>query len=147
MNPIKCNLLIVEDDDVAAESIQRSLTKAGLPFSAVIAEDGLIALEILRGEHPEKKITNPVIVLLDLNMPRMDGFQFLRTIRSDEHLHSVVVFVLTTSSSDLDCAKAYNENIAGFMIKNSVGAHFVKLFALLNDYVEAVVLPDIRISN
>ena len=147
MKNTKCTLLIVEDDDVAAESIQRSLAKAGLPFSAVIAEDGLVALQILRGEHPTKKIANPLIVLLDLNMPRMDGFEFLHTIRNDQLLRSVVVFVLTTSSSDLDRTKAYNENIAGYMVKNSVGAQFSKLFKLLSDYIETVELPVLNISK
>jgi CheY-like chemotaxis protein len=139
MKNTKCNLLIVEDDDVAAESIQRSLAKAGLPFTAIIAGDGLEALHILRGQH--------LIVLLDLNMPIMDGFEFLQAIRNDQALRSVVVFVLTTSSSDLDRAKAYNENIAGYMVKNNVGAHFSKLFELLSDYVEAVELPILQISK
>jgi CheY-like chemotaxis protein len=147
MKNTKCNLLIVEDDDVAAESIQRSLAKAGLPFTAIIAGDGLEALHILRGQHPTKKVINPLIVLLDLNMPIMDGFEFLQAIRNDQALRSVVVFVLTTSSSDLDRAKAYNENIAGYMVKNNVGAHFSKLFELLSDYVEAVELPILQISK
>jgi len=147
MKNTKCNLLIVEDDDVAAESIQRSLMKADLPFTAVIAEDGLVALQILRGEHPTKKIANPLIVLLDLNMPKMDGFEFLHTIRNDQFLRPLVVFVLTTSSSDVDRRKAYNENIAGYMVKNSMGERFSKLFKLLSDYIETVELPILNISK
>lgn len=147
MNNLNCSLLIVEDDDVAAESIQKSLKKTGLPFSAVLAEDGLVALEILRGEHPTKKIAEPLIVLLDLNMPRMNGFEFLHTIRNDDLLRSLVVFVLTTSSSDMDRAQAYDENVAGYMVKNAVGAHFSKLFKLLDDYVAAVELPTLGIPK
>lgn len=139
------NLLIVEDDDVAAEAIQRSLRKSEASFIAIMAEDGVAALEILRGKHPEKKIATPLIVLLDLNMPRMNGFEFLEEVRADQRLSSLVVFVLTTSASDVDRSKAYQGNIAGYMIKDQVGPQFSKLFKLLSDYAETVVLPDIQI--
>lgn len=139
------NLLIVEDDDVAAEAIQRSLRKSETQFNAVIAEDGMVALDILRGKHPERKIANPLIVLLDINMPRMNGFEFLEEVRHDKSLKSLVVFVLTTSSSDMDRSRAYEENIAGYMTKDKVGPQFSKLFKLLSDYAETVLLPDISL--
>ncbi len=139
------NLLVVEDDDVAAEAIQRSLLKANTGFTATIAEDGLVALDILRGEHPDKTVHQPLIVLLDLNMPRMNGFEFLEAIRADKMLRSLVVFVLTTSGSDIDRAKAYDENIAGYMTKDKVGAKFSKLFDLLTHYTETVTLPDLAL--
>ncbi len=140
------NLLIVEDDDVAAEAIQRSLRKSETPFKAVVAEDGLVALDILRGKHAEKKIENPMIVLLDINMPRMNGFEFLEEVRNDKSLRSLVVFVLTTSSSDVDRSKAYQENIAGYMTKDKVGPQFGKLFKLLSDYADTVILPEIALA-
>lgn len=139
------NLLIVEDDDVAAEAIQRSLRKSETPFKAVVAEDGLVALDILRGKHAEKKVENPMIVLLDINMPRMNGFEFLEEVRNDKNLRSLVVFVLTTSSSDVDRSKAYQENIAGYMTKDKVGPQFSKLFKLLSDYADTVILPEIAL--
>lgn len=139
------NLLIVEDDDVAAEAIQRSLRKAETSFSATLAEDGLVALDILRGKHPDKKVAQPLIVLLDLNMPRMSGFEFLEAVRADEALRSLVVFVLTTSGSDMDRSKAYHENIAGYMTKDKVGPHFSKLFSLLSVYADTIILPELDI--
>jgi CheY-like chemotaxis protein len=138
---MSCNILVVEDDDVAAEAIQRGLRKANIPLPLVIAEDGQVALDILRGKHPTKKVELPVIVLLDINMPRMNGFEFLDALRADPKLKPTVVFILTTSSADTDRAKAYNSNVAGYMVKSAVGEQFKHLFNLLEDYCQTVLLP------
>jgi CheY-like chemotaxis protein len=135
------NILLVEDDDVASECVVRSLRKQGVSCSLVWAEDGLVALEILRGEHPTKTIGAPRIVLLDLNMPRMNGFEFLRALRMDERLRATVVFVLTTSDADSDRTRAYHEHIAGFMVKSSVGPQFAQVARLVQDYRNSVRLP------
>jgi CheY-like chemotaxis protein len=135
------NILLVEDDDVAAESVERSLRKHGVLFPLVWAEDGAVALQILRGEHPNKTIAAPCIVLLDLNMPRMNGFEFLQELRADASLERNVVFVLTTSDSDTDRSRAYNEHIAGYMVKAAVGPQFAKLARLIVDYGSTVRLP------
>lgn len=134
-------ILLVEDDDVAAEAVLRSMKKSEVDFPIVVAEDGQIALDILQGAHPTKVIKGPFVVLLDINMPRLNGFEFLERIRADDDLKKTVVFVLSTSGADVDRTRAYNENIAGYMVKDKVGPQFSKLFALLNDYAEAVVLP------
>ncbi len=135
------SIVLVEDDDVAAEAVERSLRKQGLTFPVVWAEDGLAGLAILRGEHPEKHLTGPCIVLLDLNMPRMNGFDFLHALRGDARLRDLVVFVLTTSDADCDRTRAYHEHIAGYMVKASVGPQFSKLARLLADYAASVRLP------
>jgi CheY-like chemotaxis protein len=133
-------ILLVDDDDVARESVVRNLRKHQIEFPVVFAEDGAIALEILRGKH-ERKIARPLIILLDLNMPRMNGFEFLQELRSDPALRNAIVFVLTTSSADEDRARAYQENIAGYMVKSAVGPQFAKLAQLLTDYSSAVLMP------
>ena len=135
------NILLVEDDDVACESVTRSLRKHGVACPLIWAEDGLVALQILRGEHPTKTIGKPLIVLLDLNMPRMNGFEFLRALRMDEQLQATIVFVLTTSDADSDRTRAYHEHIAGFMVKSSVGPQFAQLARLIQDYRNSVKLP------
>src|ERR1700761_7136073 len=109
--PAAFSLLLVDDDDVAAEAVVRGLRKHEMQCPIVVAEDGKTALQVLRGEH-ERKIEAPLLVLLDLNMPRMNGIEFLRELRSDAELKSTVVFVLTTSGADVDRARAYDENIA-----------------------------------
>jgi CheY-like chemotaxis protein len=137
----KLNILLIEDDDVAAESVQRSLLKAGCDFPVVWAEDGAVGLEVLRGIDKVRSCSSPRLILLDLNMPRVNGFEFLQQLRDDPKLHDEVVFVLTTSNSDVDRFKAYQNNIAGYMVKSAVGPQFAKLSRLLGSYSEAVSLP------
>ena len=134
------NILLVEDDDVAAESVVRSPRRHAMEFPVTIAHDGLEALAILRGEAPIK-IGKPYIILLDLNMPRMNGFEFLREIRTDAKLRDSIIFVLTTSNADSDRTLAYKENIAGYLVKSAVGPQFTHLAKLLDSYSNAVTLP------
>lgn len=134
-------ILLVEDDDVAAESVVRSLQKHGCNYPVVWAEDGQIALDILRDKDADRVVPRPRVILLDLNMPRMNGFEFLQQIRSDPELRGDVVFILTTSNADSDRTRAYHECIAGYMVKSAVGPQFVKLVSLLNSYQDAVRLP------
>jgi CheY-like chemotaxis protein len=137
------SILLVEDDDVAAEAVTRSLSKNGVAWPVVVAEDGLAALDILRGRDPVRRISYPYIVLLDLNMPRMNGFEFLRELRDDKALSSAVVFVLTTSDAPSDRDRAYRENIAGYMVKAAVGPQFSRLAKFLEEYRTAVLLPEV----
>jgi len=134
-------ILLVDDDDVACESVMRSFKKNGIPFPITTAGDGVEALEILRGKHKEKTIGPHTVILLDLNMPRMNGFEFLAEIRQDASLASSIIFVLTTSDSDSDRIRAYEDNIAGYMIKSAVGPQFSKLASLLVGYNQSVELP------
>ena len=134
-------ILLIEDDDVAAEAVMRSLEKAGLTIPVIWAEDGLRALEILHDGHEGQTAPRPRVILLDLNMPRMNGFEFLQALRANPHLSDEVVFVLTTSDDESDRTRAYHENIAGYMVKSAVGPQFSKLVALLHSYQCAVKLP------
>lgn len=135
------NILIVDDDDVAAESVVRSLRKHAMDFPVTLARDGMEALEILRRQHQDLTIEKPYLVLLDLNMPRMDGFEFLQEVRSDAKLHDAIIFVLTTSDAESDRIRAYDENIAGYMVKSAVGPQFIKLANLLENYRSTVSFP------
>jgi CheY-like chemotaxis protein len=135
------DILLVDDDDVAAEGVLRSLRKCPVPFRCVTAVDGREGLEILRGVHPEKAIRAPMFVLLDLNMPRMNGFEFLTSLRADPGLHDTVVFVLTTSNRETDRAESYHDNIAGYMVKSEVGPQFTRLAELLASYARSIKLP------
>jgi len=141
MSRDRVTVLLVEDDDVDAESVMRSIRRSQVPVDLVWVEDGVEALDVLRGEHATETVERPVIVLLDLNMPRMDGFEFLGALRSDPDLRDLVVFVLSTSSADADRTRAYHENIAGYLVKSSVGPQFSRLARLLLTYQTAVTLP------
>lgn len=140
-DPTSLHVLLVEDDDVAAESVMRSLQRAGITCPVTWAEDGQAALDVLRGRIPERRAPRPRLILLDLNMPRMNGFEFLEAVRADPKLKDEVIFVLTTSSADTDRSRAYNENVAGYMVKSAVGPQFAKLTHLLDGYRRAVQLP------
>ena len=135
------SILLVDDDDVAAEAVTRGLAKNSMHCPIAIAEDGSVALQVLRGTHPTTHIAKPYLVLLDLNMPRMNGFEFLRELRMDKQLRGTVVFVLTTSDSDAERARAYEENVAGYIVKSGVGPRLSGLARFLTEYRSAVVLP------
>lgn len=132
------SVLIVEDDDVAAESIARSLKKVSPDIHLVYAEHGKAAMTILKKQDPQRILTTPYLVLLDLNMPVMNGFEFLASVREDVELKDTVIFILTTSNDDNDRAQAYDNNVAGYMVKSAVGPQFAKLATLLDAYKNAV---------
>ena len=139
--PLDLSIVLVEDDDVAAESVMRGLNRSGVSAPVVWAQDGEMALRVLRSADPERRAQRPRVVLLDLNMPRMNGFEFLQHVRADPVLRDEVVFVLTTSDTDADRMRAYHENVAGYMVKASVGPQFAKLAQLLQSYRLVVRLP------
>jgi CheY-like chemotaxis protein len=100
-----------------------------------------VALAALRGEDPQRRVPRPRLILLDLNMPRMNGHEFLQALRADETLTDDVVFVLTTSDADTDRARAYHQHVAGYMVKAAVGPQFSRLAQLLIDYQASVRWP------
>jgi CheY-like chemotaxis protein len=135
------SILLIDDDDVAAEAVVRGLRKHECLCPIVIAEDGHVALQILRAQHAERRIGKPHLALLDLNMPRMNGFEFLHALRADDALRATLVFVLSTSGSDADRARAYRENIAGYMVKAKLGPQLKGLAHFLVEYGSIVLLP------
>lgn len=136
----RLNVLVVDDDELTAEIVSRSLRKTGIEFHVIGAADGQEGLDIMRGRSP-KVIEHPYITLLDLNMPRMNGFEFLQAVRADDKLSSAVIFVLSTSDSDSDLVRAYRDQIAGYLLKSAVGPQMSRLTTLLGDYAHSVRLP------
>jgi len=135
------SLLIVEDDEVDLMGIKRALNDLKIANPIIHAKDGLDAIEKLRGENGQEKIEGPFIILLDLNMPRMNGVDFLADIRSDDELKASIVFVLTTSDADADIINAYNYNVAGYIVKSDAKDSFMEAARLLNFYWTIVELP------
>ncbi len=130
-------LLLVEDDDVDAMTVERSIEKQRIKNPIVRAHDGLEALEFLR----TKKVPKPYIILLDLQMPRMNGIEFLRELRKDENLTDSVVFILTTSSDAKDLAAGYENHVAGYFVKDATGPLFADVVNVLDHYWKIVHLP------
>lgn len=135
------SILLIEDDDVAAEAAIRNLQKCGVNYPVYVATNGVEGLEALRGNSSFGPLPKQTIVLLDINLPVMNGFEFLEAMRADPALRSRVVFVLTTSDSDEDRTRAYHHCIAGYMVKAAVGQQFANLANLLKSYDAAVKLP------
>ncbi|QRK13047.1 response regulator [Archangium violaceum] len=132
------NILLVDDDSVDVMNVQRAFKKNNVQNALYIARDGRQALEMLRdGTVP----MNNRLVLLDLNMPRMNGIEFLRALRSDPELSTTPVVVLTTSNDDRDRVQSYAHHVAGYLVKPVTSPAFVELMAALNAYWMRVELP------
>ncbi len=132
------NILLVEDDEVDVMNVQRAFQKNHIANPLFVAGDGVGALEQLRsGGIPKERR----IVLLDLNMPRMNGIEFLRELRQDPDLRSTTVVVLTTSNDDRDKVEAYNLNVSGYLLKPVTFSSFCETMAALNKYWTLVELP------
>lgn len=131
------SLLIVDDDDIDAIALERALRKLRLLNSVFRARDGREALELLR----DGTVPAPYIILLDLNMPRMNGLEFLEALRTDPLLTHVVVFVLTTSKSDEDMVAAYRKHVAGYIFKQHMDRDFLEVMGLIEHYWRLVELP------
>ncbi len=111
-------LLLVEDDAVDAMMVKRGVKKRNLNFDIDVATDGQTALDRLR--DPSNDISLDRIILLDLNMPGMNGHEFLEELRKDDLLQHCIVFVLTTSDHDRDKTLAYKKNVAGYFLKSNL---------------------------
>jgi CheY-like chemotaxis protein len=132
------NILLVEDDEVDVMNVQRAFKKNRIANPLFHAGNGLDALQMLRGgEIPRSNR----LVLLDLNMPKMNGIEFLRALRADPELSMTSVVVLTTSNEDRDKIEAYKLNVAGYLLKPVTFTNFVDLMSTLNKYWTLVELP------
>ena len=138
MSNSSLNILLVEDDEIDVMNVKRAFDKNHITNPLYIAGNGLEALEKLRsGEVPQGRR----IVLLDLNMPKMNGIEFLRELRNDPALAPTPVVVLTTSNNDRDKIDAFNLNVAGYLVKPVTFAEFSELMVTLNKYWTLVEMP------
>ncbi|MRX69759.1 Response regulator receiver domain-containing protein [Flavobacterium resistens] len=110
----KPNILLIEDDELDTISVERSLKKLEIQYFLHTAYNGLEALQMLRNtENP----LVPDVILLDINMPKMNGIEFLKILRTDENLKDLKVFIMTTSSESSDRITAEKLGISGYIIK------------------------------
>jgi CheY-like chemotaxis protein len=132
------NILLVEDDEVDVMNVRRAFKKNNICNPLWVAGNGIEGLEMLRGsEIPGDRR----LVLLDLNMPKMNGIEFLRELRNDPDLRLTPVVVLTTSDDERDRVDAYNLNVAGYILKPVTLMNFVEAMATLNKYWSLVEMP------
>lgn len=134
--------MIVDDDEVSVMAIQRAMKNLSLANPVLVAENGLLALEQLHQSMDAHGKLPPFIITLDLNMPRMNGLEFLNAVRENPALKKLLVFVLTTSDAPTDISAAYEKNIAGYIVKDNVTETLRDALAMLKDYSQLVVIPD-----
>jgi CheY-like chemotaxis protein len=140
LHPGTVHLLHVEDDDLCIMGLARAFKAAKIANPVSFAHDGIDALEMLRGTSGRRRLPRPYLILLDLNMPRMGGVEFLEELRKDEDLRKSIVFIMTTSGAEEDKAKTYNLGVAGYILKTRADA-FLEATALLGTYCRVVEFP------
>jgi CheY-like chemotaxis protein len=130
------NILLVEDDEVDVMTVQRAFKKGNITNPLYIAANGIEALAMLRGVSGQAAAVpaDRRIILLDLNMPKMNGLEFLQELRADPTIRQIPVVVLTTSNEEQDRVQAYNLNVAGYILKPITFGNFVELMVTLNKY-------------
>lgn len=121
-------ILLIEDDLIEAMKMRRTLAKSEVPHELIVAREGEEAFEVLRSGAPL-----PDIILLDLNMPRMNGLEFLTLLKKDKGLCYLPAIVLTTSENRTDLLTAYRLGIAGYLLKPLIYSEYEnKIFSLLH---------------
>ena len=141
LNGKALNIVLVEDDDGDAKAVRRAFQKAKIANPILRAVDGIQALEMLRGMNGNDKVAAPCMLLVDLNMPRMNGLQLVEALRRDEELRHTIVFILSTSKREEDKTAAYDLNVAGYIVKATAGLDFLNLVNLVDCYWRIVELP------
>lgn len=126
--------LLVEDDEVDVELFRRAMSAHQIAVELLVANDGAEAIEILLNQAAG---TQKLIVFLDLNMPGVNGFEFLQLLRADGVLRRTLVFILTSSDHQRDKQQAYDKNVAGYFVKSKLGA----LMNTVKNYADSVEYP------
>lgn len=134
-------ILVVDNDEVDQRDIERSLRHRNIANEIVAVSDGKDALEVLRGVKGEEPLEWPYIIITELNMPGMNGFGLLRELREDEQLKPTPVFVLTSSKNREDMVRAYQYNIAAYLVKAELGVSLIDTLAVIDDFLVYASLP------
>jgi CheY-like chemotaxis protein len=132
------SIMLVEDDQIDVMTVKRAFKEISITNPVIVCGNGIEALDYLR--KPENKI--PGIILLDLNMPKMNGIEFLTEIKQDQKLKLIPVVVLTTSKEEQDKVETYKLGVAGYMIKPVDYLQFVEVIRTIHLYWTLNELPN-----
>jgi CheY-like chemotaxis protein len=135
------NIMLVEDDEVDVMNVKRAFIKNHISNPLLVASDGIEAMELLQELANQNKAL-PRIILLDLNMPRMGGIEFLKELRQDPKLKYISVFIMTTSNEDNDKIEAYHLNVAGYILKPLSMQRFIEAVSTLKSYWTLCEYPE-----
>jgi CheY-like chemotaxis protein len=131
-------VLLLEDDMVDAMTVRRAMKDLKVTNPLIRVVNGEDALKYLRDESNSK----PCVILLDLNMPKMNGVEFLKIVKADHNLRAIPVVVLTTSKADQDRDDCFNNSVAGYIVKPVDYQGFLEAIRILNLYWTLSELPD-----
>lgn len=132
-NPV----LLVEDDTVDAMTVMRSFKELRISNKVEHKKDGVEALNYLQHANPK-----PCLVLLDINMPKMNGIELLQRMKQDDELRKLPVVMLTTSNDERDKIESYKLGVAGYMLKPVNYQNFVQVMKSINTYWTLSELPE-----
>jgi len=128
-------ILVVEDDAIDVKALLTAFKKLKIANPVTVAKDGIEGWEVLQD------ISRPYLIILDINMPRMNGIELLEKIRASEKFHDSIVFILTTSTDDKDKFEAYDLNAAGYMLKSDMGTSFIRAIEMVERYWKVIEFP------
>ena len=131
-------ILLVEDDLVDTMTVRRALKDLRVTNQLICTTNGEEALEYLRDESKKK----PCVILLDLNMPKMNGIEFLKIAKGKEELKRIPVIVLTTSREEQDVVESFNLSVAGYIVKPADYKKFVEAIRAIDLYWTLSELPN-----
>lgn len=129
------NVLLVEDDEIDVRAFLRTFEQLKIANPVTVAKDGVEGWEKLQ------TLPRPYLIVMDINMPRMNGLELLHKIRESSNFKDSIVFMLTTSTDEQDKFDAYNLNVAGYMLKSDMGASFNRAIEMVENYWKVVELP------
>lgn len=110
-------ILLIEDDYLDVESVKRALKKLDIKYELHVAHNGVDGLALLTGDAEHEKGIVPDVILLDINMPKMNGLEFLRIIKNYSRLKNIKTFVITTSSEEYDKLSSQSLGVHGYLLK------------------------------
>lgn len=136
------SIMVVDDDNLDIENIHRAFLKNNMINPLCVAYDGVDAWEKLTGENGVEQLSPlPKIMVLDINMPRMNGLELLGKMRANDILKSMMVFILTTSDDDKDIIKPHNLNVAGYLLKPVLFKDFMNNMVAMERYWLLIEYP------
>lgn len=136
-------ILLAEDDEGHAQLVQRNLRRAGITNEVRRVEDGQLALDYVRreGQFSDRSCSGPLLVLLDINMPRIDGIEVLRQIKADTNLATIPVIMLTTTDNPREIEACYQLGCSIYITKPVEYEPFVEAIKRLGLFLQVVRVP------
>ena len=141
-NAVPAKILLVEDNPLDVRLTREALKDSKMPVSMSVADNGVDAMAFLRREDRHADAPRPDLILLDLNLPRMDGREVLMQIKQDPKLKQIPVVILTTSDSDRDITQCYEQHANCYVVKPLELEHFFQVVAQIEGFwLTIVALP------